>query len=385
VSDNTRIDYLDDTLNTLIGCSKVSPACNHCYAIRTTRRLSFISRHEVAELQCAAISHDTYWNEHGPYEWSGMVAVHPDAEKRIEAVRRKRRGRVIGVNFLADTFHEQVPDGHIDQLMALATVCPQHTFVFLTKRAQAMREYFLAAHTDEGWQRHLTAVNALHGHVATTNYNRPLPNVWLGVTAENQEQADKRIPILLQTPAAVRFVSMEPLLAPVDLMGLTYNPPGHGTGPWTLDVLTGRYGIPGQWHGQAKTLDWVIVGGESGPNARPIHPEWARSVRDQCAAAGVPFMFKQRGAWTWDDFDPYFKESNGTIDESGPWDHYICTNGEPGTCAVESDEEYRWSNYTGTPDDTAVLVRCVGKKAAGHLLDGVEHRDRPVAGGGWGS
>lgn len=204
---------------------------------------------------------------------------------------------IIGVQFMGDLFHHDVPDSFIDSVFAIMALRPDHTFLILTKRATRMKQYC----TGTSWQRLSKSAFDMGHEYLLGNFNvnqaleaceqifrLPLPNVWLGVTAENQEQADKRIPILLQIPAAVRFVSVEPMLGPVDLRNLKYDGD-------ILDAMAGEYlstdgseaYVP--WN----KLDWVICGGESGPRARPMHPDWVRSLRDQCVGAGVPFFFKQ--------------------------------------------------------------------------------------------
>jgi protein gp37 len=184
----------------------------------------------------------------------------------------------------------------------------------------------------------------------------PLPNVWLGVSCEDQERADERIPDLLATPAAVRFVSAEPLLGPIDFTDIAND------GDTYLDALRGHSAeecadpiTDDCWRAGIPKLDWIIVGGESGTKARPMHPDWARSIRDQCEGAGVPFFFKQHGQWV-----PLHAYQGGegprmVIDASG-------------------------RNVTGTiaaQDHTCAMVYRVGKKRAGRLLDGREHNDMP--------
>jgi protein gp37 len=183
----------------------------------------------------------------------------------------------------------------------------------------------------------------------------PLPNVWLGVSVEDQKWANIRIPELLMTPAAVRFLSMEPLLGGVDLTRIAWAK-GGGT---HLDVVNGRHGVPDTWQAPAERVDWVIVGGESGPGARPMHPDWARSLRDQCTAAGVPFHFKQFGEWRDGSHDPRT--------EHGP-DHIIHRDGRHVLA-----HEYQTSDLVkgGAGERMgACFISRVGKKAAGRDLDG---------------
>jgi len=198
------------------------------------------------------------------------------------------------VNSMSDLFHKDVPDEYIGAVFKVMQETPQHTYQVLTKRHGRMRS-LLSRWAAEG------ILPVTHEYeddlITTTTYDGvpwPLPNVWLGVSVEDQQRADLRIPALLMTPAAVRFLSCEPLLGPVDLTRVAWT----GGGGTHLDVVNGRHGQPDVWATSAKRVDWVIVGGESGPGARPMHPEWARSLRDQCADAGVAFHFKQWGAWT---------------------------------------------------------------------------------------
>jgi hypothetical protein len=190
----------------------------------------------------------------------------------------------------------------------------------------------------------------------------PLPNVWLGVSVEDQAAADERVPDLLATSAAVRWLSCEPLLGPVDLKRISTFA---FRGAEVLDALTGTLeGMFGDPCGRLPALDWIVVGGESGHGARPMHPDWARSLRDQCAAAGVPFHFKQWGAWELsldrerDDPDWRADYTNDYVDRG----------------------KSRWLNLAGGcgfHGERFVVMRNVGKKAAGRLLDGVEHNDLP--------
>jgi len=228
------------------------------------------------------------------------VTLHPD---RLDEPLRRKKPTTYFVCSMSDLFHEDVPDRFIVDVFRTIDITPEHIYQVLTKRPRRIYDLMV-----RGW---LMA---------------PLPdNVWLGVTAENQETADERIPLLRQTPAAVRFVSCEPLLGPIDLC---------------------RAGaIPSEeWWVWSNAINWCIVGGESGPGARPMHPQWARDIRDQCQAAGVPFFFKQWGAWL----------PLASADEAS---HYP-------NAQLHEFEDGTWS------------VR-VSKKQAGHLLDGEEWREFP--------
>lgn len=238
------------------------------------------------------------------------LAVHPD---RLGIPLRWKRPRLIFVNSMSDLFHEQVPDEFIDQVFAVMAMAPQHTFQILTKRPERMRAW--AEAWSEAGYREVGVHDGVFGMHRGDRFDNgiyrpwPLPNVWLGTSVENQHWADRRIPELLATPAAVRFLSCEPLLGPLDLgVGLRVS--------WQCSgcrrFYSGRHretcpdcGRVGYWTGSHQfnrpdsqtgpAIGWVIVGGESGPEHRPMDPEWARSLRDQCAATGVPFFFKQHG------------------------------------------------------------------------------------------
>jgi len=260
MADKSAIEWTDATWNPVRGCTRVSPGCGGpgkaggCYAERIAARFSGPGQPFEGFAE----------RKGGEARWTGKVAL---IEDMLAVPLRWSKPRRIFVNSMSDLFHEHLPDGAIDQVFAMMALCPQHTFQVLTKRPERMRDYL----SDQD--------------------PMPLPNVWLGVSAEDQARADERIPLLLETPAAVRFVSCEPLLGPIDLINLDH------TGAQRKDQA---HGISALWRAAAEIglrtmLDWVICGGESGPVARPMHPDWARSLRDQCQAAGVPFFFKQWG------------------------------------------------------------------------------------------
>jgi protein gp37 len=333
MADGTKIEWTDATVNAVNGCSVVSPGCTNCYAMRLagTRLQHHPSRAGLTQPSKA-----------GPV-WTGEVRLN---EKALLEPLRWRRPRRIFWNAHGDLFHPNVPDEWIDRVFAVCALTPQHQHQILTKRPERMREYFSKVRHEGGlcdsmaviWERALD----LGSSVATLEHYRPhlqvLPNVWLGTSVEDQARADERIPHLLATPAAVRFLSCEPLLGPVSI----------------VDAMWAGGELPADNLGAS--LDWIIVGGESGPGARPMHPDWARSLRDQCAAAGVPFFFKQWGAWG----EAHMIERLGT--------HWLTPDGRL-TPAHEA-----------LPAPADIMVRRVGKKAAGRLLDGVEHNGMPPAG-----
>ncbi len=242
----SRIEWTQETWNPVTGCTKVSPGCEHCYAERFSERFRGVKGH--------------------PYETGFDLTLRPE---RLDQPFKWKKPRRVFVNSMSDLFHENVPDKFIDLVFAVMTMAQRHTFQVLTKRPQRMQEY-------------------IHGKI-DHDWSGWLPmNVWLGVSAEDQKRTDERIPPLLETPAAVRFVSAEPLLGPIDFGA-------------AMDQI-----------------DWVIVGGESGPGARPMNPDWVRSIRDQCSSFCTPFFFKQWGGRT--------PKANGNTLDGRQWQEYPVTD-----------------------------------------------------------
>jgi len=380
MAEHSTIEWTDATWNPVTGCTIISPGCTNCYAMRLagTRLKNHPTRAGL-----------TKPSKTGPV-WTGEVRFN---EKALLEPLKWKRPRMIFVCAHGDLFHESVPDAWIDQVFAVMALCPQHTFQVLTKRSARMRAYMSVVvdtfhaspdSMDERFGRlcvELTDSPCAAG--AFEDVDWPLSNVWLGVSAERQQEADARIPDLLATPAAVRFVSLEPLLGPIDLTYVCLVPqkPGSYRAGIHLDALAGRYfesGMPyvGDWDVDSPAgppdippvhLDWVIVGGESQAGARPMHPDWARSVRDQCAAAGVPFFFKQWGDWE------IASHANGHYDSS------MATNGANWVHADGLVNGPSCRRSDGVSDETAIAMVRVGKKRAGRLLDGVEHNGMPGA------
>lgn len=296
----TKIEWTEATWNPLAGCSIVSPGCTNCYAMKMAHRLAAMDRAKRAAactrpLQTFPLGHYAELTKvvNNKPVWTGKVARAPD-HTLFEPLRRKRPTMYF-VNSMSDLFHEDVPDEWIDRVFAVMALCPQHTYQVLTKRSARMRTYFagqwarrealgelmfqLGGEKRQGWY-----APEYDGKRAWMGIGVPLPNVWLGVSAERQKEADERIPDLLATPAVVRFVSAEPLLGPIDFTRIA-SVRFHDKKPYDVNAL--RY--------PEARLDWIIVGGESGPDARLMDPNWARSIRDQCQSADVPFFFKQWG------------------------------------------------------------------------------------------
>ena len=352
MSDQTRIEWADATLNYANGCSVVSPGCTNCYAMKQAHRFP--------------VRQGLTTKTKGGMVWTGEVRLNEAA--MLQALKWKR-GRKIFWNAHGDLFHENVPDAAIDRLFAVCALTPQHTHMILTKRSARMLDYFSPttsfANGDGSFSRGGIVADAARQVGATLRQCRdvklsgwPLPNVWLGVSVEDQTRADERIPDLLATPAAVRFLSCEPLLGPLDLrkwvQAVHHHPANRDrySGAMQAIIKAARDHLGGG-------IDWVITGGESGPKARPMHPDWARFLRDQCAAAGVPFFFKQWGEWM-----PHPSGELVTIRQFHNQIGYI-----------DRDTGDRKQNTNRHTDET---MRRIGKKRAGRLLDGVEHSEFPA-------
>ena len=281
MSADTRIEWTDATWNPVTGCSVVSPGCTHCYAMRLAGgRL----RHHPSRAGL------TQPSRAGPV-WTGEVRFN---EQWLEQPLRWRKPRRIFVCAHGDLFHESVPDEWIDRVFAVMALCPRHTFQVLTKRPGRMRDYL--SHGGTCIRVTVRHAAARHFKIDPGLLPKALPNVWLGVSAENQRRADERIPLLLETPAAVRFISAEPLLGRVNLRRLRLD------AGLRLDALTGAHEGVAMRHSPLPALeaplDWVIVGGESGPGARAMHLNWARELVYQCRITGAAVFVKQLGSNT---------------------------------------------------------------------------------------
>jgi len=302
MAENSKIEWCHHTFNPWRGCTKVSAGCDHCYAERDSKRFPAI-RGVWGKYGTRVIASEAMWRE--PVKWN---------KKAAELGERHR----VFCASLADVFEgpETMPDASWEavsqareRLGQLIDDTPNLDWLLLTKRPENVLKYGPLGHrwTMEGMPK----------------------NVWLGTSVEDQKTADERIPLLLKIPATVRFLSMEPLLGPVDL-SMIYR-----------DICDQEHNIPVLF----SNIDWVIAGGESGPQARPMHPDWVRSLRDQCIDAVVPFHFKQWGEW---------------VDEMHP---------------VADSQKHRVSDIFTKPTDDGhdyygFYMMKVGKRAAGRLLDG---------------
>jgi protein gp37 len=285
----TEIEWSDAVWNPIRGCSRVSDGCTNCYAMRQAHRFAGGAEDQGPYYGLTTI-------RRGKVDWSGVVRFVPEM---LDAPLRWRKPRRVFTNSMSDLFHESLTNEKIAAVFGVMAAAPQHTFQVLTKRSKRAREWFQ-------WAAQLhscsaTGVDAIvralsyYAHLlapsdATAQAQRtchdvkipwPLSNVWLGVSAEDQQRADERIPELLECPAAVRFVSLEPLLGPIDIgieTARDYLEPFQETDPMLR---------------RTPRIDWVIVGSESGHGARPMDLAWAESLREQCAASGVAFFTKQ--------------------------------------------------------------------------------------------
>lgn len=292
----TGIQWTDETWNPVTGCTKVSAGCKHCYAETVADRF-WAKQYPDVEIETngpgGTITRSRQFTD---------VMTHED---RLLAPVSWRKPRRVFVNSMSDLFHEDVPDVFIERVFSVMAQAERHTFQVLTKRPARMLAWFRARRFDVKDYAILQTENPGECRYA---WPWPLPNVWLGVSCENQETANERIPLLLQTPAAVRFISAEPLLGPIDLTHVTAGPlcpqrPDHivdvlRAGTWVLRSGLVPVGQPDFInHSDMERLDWVIVGGESGPKSRPCALEWIQSIVRQCTAADKPVFVKQLGGY----------------------------------------------------------------------------------------
>lgn len=381
MADHSPIEWTDATWNPIVGCSVTSPGCTNCYAMSMARR--------IEAMQPGSHYAGTTKVVNGRPVWTGKVALAPD--HILTQPARWHRPRKIFVNSMGDLFHEDVPDDWIDRVFAVMALCPRHTFQVLTKRSARMRQYIESRTIPDEHGQPAEAIRVqLSAWVKTPSWSTryptdvaittrrpscvaipwPLPNVWLGVSAEDQRRADERVPDLLSTPAAIRFVSAEPLLGPLDLRRFMWPVLGWWRGPhhsYAEAKAAGaecglkRQALVGAW---CTFLDLVIAGGENGP--RPMHPDWARSLRDQCAAAGVPFFFKQ-----WGSFEPAVDRERDDPDWRLDYTRRFGDSGNTRWINLEGGRGFHGEHFH--------VMRRVGKRAAGRLLDGVEHNGMPEA------
>lgn len=352
----TKIEWANKVWNPIVGCTKVSAGCKNCYAEKMSYRLACIEQSEHGD-----IGYDYFKIiDFGKKSFNGKI--HLREEKLNEPMLRSKKPLKIFVNSMSDLFHEKVPDEFISNILERIASYDKHTFMILTKRPNRALQFFkrISPARRKEYDNGHGEMMELDGEFAENPCGDmrndaiclpedwPLKNLWLGVSVEDQKTADERIPLLLQTPAAKRFISVEPMLGEVD-----------------LGKVNQELSKTGVECSQSTGLDWVICGGESGKNARPLHPDWVRSLRDQCKAAGVPFFFKQWGellpADHWDD-KSLCATHNGV---------FLMKDGSTKKYNFDS-----WNEVHFNPNISMPFAK-VGKKKAGHLLDGKEYLKSP--------
>ena len=383
----TKIEWATKVWNPVTGCTKISPGCDNCYAERMAKRLA------------GRVGY--------PKDESFEVTFHSN---RLVLPLKWRKPQRVFINSMGDIFHDDVENWMIDKIFGVILASnvlvnkPDHVFMVLTKRPERMRQYFterqpvdlikawtkasdwitlnnldvlfldlVYSETCRDWdERGRNSNGSAHLPWGYIDKLWPLPNLLLGVTAENQEQAEKRIPVLLQIPAAVRFVSVEPMLSAIDLRewmadcGCVQCKRKYYTDLDELEYPENDNtkcpdcgGDIVSFSGYKKTLrpNWVICGGESGPGARPMHLDWVRSLRDQCQASGTPYFFKQWGGW-----EPVEQVDHGFLPDN---EHRLASH-----MVIDLNGE-DWSGAGGNEFiQPGWHMHRVGKKKAGRLLDG---------------
>lgn len=333
----TKIEWCDMTINPIVGCSKCSPGCDNCYAERIAARMANHPNPKVSGKYAGVV------DDRG--KWTGKMNVDLSCLRKFP----KEPSRIF-VGSMCDLFHERATRLVIAEFLDVVASHPQHIFMLLTKRPARMRDEIVFY--TEGLLPPRCPV---------------LPNLWLGATVCNQAEADEKIPLLLQVPAAKRFVSIEPMLGAVDLTSIKHR---EEDAEWRVNCLTAEAWCDNSTSASAycdsadgvEKLDWVICGGETGPKARPMHPDWVRSLRTQCVAAGVPFFFKSWGEWEEfydrDRDDPDWRE----------------------VPSIGSHRNERFVNLDGRHGfhgKRVLAMRRVGKRRSGRLLDGCEWNEVP--------
>jgi protein gp37 len=336
MSGRTTIEWTEYQWNPVRGCRRVSEGCRNCYA----ERMAIRSAKPGQPHHGLVVS----TKKKGP-QWTGKVAL---AERALLKPLSWRDPRRVFVNSMSDLFYEAMDPHWVAKVFAVMAICSDHTFQILTKRAanmhrmltgdhgRAFRE-LVANYVDEIGSKVSPCVGHLSDELRSFGDGWPLKNVWLGVSAEDQTAADERIPLLLQTPAAIRWVSAEPLLGPITLR------------TWIYDGYNDGKHAPG--------LKWIVAGGESGPGARPMHPDWPRALRNECTRNGVAFFFKQWGHWIEGASDRNLKKDVMV----GQMGHVLRF---PFKGANLENQDY-------------VRMTAVGKKLAGRELDSMLHDEYP--------
>ena len=336
---STKIEWTNETWNPIIGCSKISEGCKNCYAERMAGRLSNITK-TAYYLKVVEQNRPALLVIKGLPKWNGETQF---INQQLLKPTQWKKPRKIFVCSMGDLFHESIPFEWIDVVFSIMSDIDQHIYQVLTKRPFRMQQFY-------DWKAKQLGVKW-----------QAKDNVWIGVTVESQEQVYRILP-LLKVPSKIRFISCEPLLSNIDLY------------PWLDEYIGPSETGHNDW---LNGLNWVIVGGESGPEARPMHPEWVRSLKNQCKISGTPFFFKQWGEWYTDWLniqtkEPVFKmypnyqkfqqklwvrKGDSCIDMNGK----ICKNGG----------DMKTASYP------VAIMQKIGKQKSGVILDGKEYKQFP--------
>lgn len=309
MAENSKIEWCGPTWPIVTGCEEDGPECANCYAVRGAHRMGSNPNPKLSEVYQGLTARKGSKNK---LHWNGQIRLLWD---RLDwPAKRFKPGDKVFVTSMGDLHHKDVPNEFLLEVYKVMEANPDKIFQVLTKRPQNLRRWVCEdapkLHNWQGW---------------------PLPNVWVG-TSVGRQQSTWRIDELVKTPAVIRFLSCEPLLGPLDLSKWLPNPES-----WSENIARA-------WDEDTHTVDWIIAGGESGPNARPVNPDWVRWLRDQCQQAEVDFFFKQWGEWLPCDHDP---------------------------------ESLKFGKPVDTLIGETYSYRKVGKKAAGRLLDGREWSEMP--------
>lgn len=339
----TTIEWADRTWNPVTGCTKVSQGCKNCYAERFYER----------------------FNGHGTFKF---IHLH---RERLSAPVGWKKPSMIFVNSMSDLFHESVPFDFIYRVILIMTQdAPWHIYQILTKRPDTAVAFFK-------WLR------------TTRNISlERWPRIWIGVSVEDQKTADERIPLLMEIPAAVRFLSCEPLLGPVDIDSFKYH--FGSIGP-LCESCSGNGYYKDNFHtpcphckttgGNPWAIHWVICGGESGPGARPMHPDWVRLIRDKCEKHSIPFFFKQWGAWLPFEQDaqpPFYNCSANGANFDGHGMNFMDSNADAGKWNGGTwMDGFEAQLYCAATNNNPVMFLRRNKKKNGNLLDAIVHKNYP--------
>lgn len=343
----SNIEWTDETWNPLAGCTRASEGCDNCYAAVMSWRLGAMAKADIAAgrdpgRKAKYIGVATR-NGHGVAAFNGKINLDYEA---LTQPRRWKKPRMIFVNSMSDLFHHNVPDSFVARMFEVMAETPRHTYQVLTKRPERMAAWCKA------------------------NYSSGLPlNVWVGTSVENQKAADERVPHLIKIAAWVRFLSCEPLLGPVNL------------DPWLRPVRHVLIDGEAEPELMEPQIGWAIVGGESGPRARPMHPRWAQGLRDQCQEAGAPFFFKQWGEWIpmnhLDNADDYLVDARVYPNDYPADMRFKKYRVQIGF--LHDDGVFCGDGLAQrVPSQNVMMMYRVGKKAAGRLLDGREWNEFPT-------